>query len=373
MAARSLHALRDSGELSSQLEALRELEQRANIEAANCHSLFTSGVYYRMIEGHDKLQAILEEQLVRIYGEITSVSHQLDENEMCEILQWICSVPHQTDHYNARSGRIKGTGQWLLAHPTFKEWRESSASMILWLHGIRRYQAKVPQNQNSDQNQIAGAGKTKLSTTVVDDRISFVREKKSSEAVAYFYCDRNRQDRQSPINVLRSFVRQLSTGPDGERLVGFVHELYVRHRKSGFAEESLGYEESTSLLLRLLDVFSQTTLVLDGLDECDTETRLCLIQALDRLIEKSSGLIKIFIASRNDKDLTNRYEGGHNLEIQASDNQQDIELFVESKMQQSAWCRDYMPLAVRREVLRTFRKKSQGMYVCTFPLFNHAV
>jgi ankyrin repeat domain-containing protein 50 len=214
---------------------------------------------------------------------------------------------------------------------------------------------------NTANSTLAGAGKTKLSTTVVDDRLRFVKENKSNEAVAYFYCDRNRRDRQNPLNVLRSFVRQLSISRDGERLVSFVYDAYLRHRRDGFAEDDIRYEESTSLLLRLLESSSQTTLVLDGLDECDTDTRSSLIEALDKLIEKSSKLVKIFIASRNDKDLTNRYEGGHNLEIQASDNQQDIELFVEFKMRESTWCRDYMPEEVRQEVLRTFRKKSQGM------------
>jgi hypothetical protein len=135
--ARSLHALFDPADLLNALKNLGDLEQRVDIEAANCSREVTQRVYQGMVEGHSKLQAILTEQLVRVYGSVTNMSDHLNEGQRCDVLRWICNIPYRTDHQNACSGRIPGTGQWLLSHPIFKEWRESSASMILWLHGIR--------------------------------------------------------------------------------------------------------------------------------------------------------------------------------------------------------------------------------------------
>jgi hypothetical protein len=42
-------------------------------------------------------------------------------------------------HETARAGRTPKTGQWLLAHTSFREWRNCSASTILWLHGMCKF------------------------------------------------------------------------------------------------------------------------------------------------------------------------------------------------------------------------------------------
>ncbi|KAF8253214.1 hypothetical protein K440DRAFT_657719 [Wilcoxina mikolae CBS 423.85] len=49
----------------------------------------------------------------------------------------------QDHHQNAKRGLLENTGQWLLEKKEFQEWRSSSASSILWLHGIRSIKAAV--------------------------------------------------------------------------------------------------------------------------------------------------------------------------------------------------------------------------------------
>lgn len=86
------------------------------------------------------------------------------------------------------------------------------------------------------------------------------------------------------------------------------------------------------MLADLFQLYPQTTLVLDALDECDKETRLGFINILDNLIAESTKPIKILISSRRDRDIKHRFKDGPNLEIRAIDNQEDIAMFVKHEI-----------------------------------------
>jgi hypothetical protein len=185
----------------------------------------------------------------------------------------------------------------------------------------------------------------------------------NDEALAYFYCDRNRQDHSDPLGVLRSLVRQIAVSRDGSGIIESVRQVYLRKKGLGFASKTLTTEESIELLQKLTECFSRITIIVDGLDECNAETRGTLIRALDLVVEtaRPSSCFKVFIASRNDEDLKSRYSEGRNHEISAADNQGDIESFVLSKLDENEWCRKKMSADLRAEVQTVFREKSQAM------------
>ncbi|KAM0510824.1 hypothetical protein ACHAPE_010507, partial [Trichoderma viride] len=249
----------------------------------------------------------------------------LNEDERVKILQWISDIPYESDHYTAKGERIEGT--------------------VLWLNGI------------------PGAGKTKLSSKVVDDLLQVVEEGNASDTgFAYFYADRNRADHQDPVAILRSLVRQLCAPHDASSVDACVEDKYKERKRKGFAGHRLVAEECHELLLQLVRVQRETYLVIDGLDECNRETRHVLMNILDDLADKSGRPINIYIASRSDQDLRSRYQGGAHLEVTANDNQADIEKFVIEKMKQSKFCCTKMTPTVREQVLKAFQDKSQGMF-----------
>ena len=81
--------------------------------------------------------ANLDESIIRIDHRVFSMFETLKSVKQSSILQWISSIPYEDNHKTASQGRTEGTGQWLLQHQRYLEWRKSSASMILWLHGFR--------------------------------------------------------------------------------------------------------------------------------------------------------------------------------------------------------------------------------------------
>ena len=184
----------------------------------------------------------------------------------------------------------------------------------------------------------------------------------NDEALAFFYCDRNESIRQDPEFILSSFVRQLSVSRNGEAIQRLLVTLYRQKRKTAFASGRLKIEESRDILLQLVQVYPQTTLVLDALDECHKETRTQLVDILDTLVIQSPKPVKLFISSRPDRDIKHRFEGGPNVNIRATDNRDDIAKFVDDKLRNSPehWRNSINP-DLKREIRETIVDKSDGM------------
>src|SRR5208282_5294000 len=85
-----------------------------------------------------QLLAGLQEPIMRTDSRVAALHDRLDESERFKVLTWVSDSPYESYHYTARKERTDRTGEWLLKHERYREWRGSSASTILWLHGIRR-------------------------------------------------------------------------------------------------------------------------------------------------------------------------------------------------------------------------------------------
>lgn len=179
--------------------------------------------------------------------------------------------------------------------------------------------------------------------------------------MAYFYCNRNEESRRDPGNVLRCFVKQLAISQDKQAIRDVVLQMYKEKQGTGFASTHLTYKEAEGLLPKLMRPYSQTTLVIDALDECHEESRLKLIATFDRLIEDLPQL-KIFISSRRDGDIKHQLHKKANLGIEATDNQNDIAKFVHDTIETNQQQRR-LPISddLRKQIVETLLHKSRGM------------
>ena len=85
--------------------------------------------------------------------------------------------------------------------------------------------------------------------------------------------------------------------------------------------------------MQLIELYPQTTIILDALDECNPATRLDLLRALEHLLQQSCSLVKIFVSSRNDQDIVMQLNGYLNLEIDSRRNSSDIAQFVNAEVE----------------------------------------
>jgi hypothetical protein len=206
---------------------------------------------------------------------------------------------------------------------------------------------------------IAGAGKTKLVSKVVDS----LTNRPHDQALAYFYCFRGDESRRQPENVLRSLVRQLSVRKEESTITlqKPLVQLYREKEAEAFASGAITFDESEKLLLQLFKAYSHTTLVLDALDECDQDLRGRLIQVFERLINVSKKL-KIFISSRRDDDIRLQLEKKANVGISATNNEEDISKFVAVAIANDRPNRR-RPIEddLQNDIMRVLLEKSGGM------------
>jgi hypothetical protein len=205
---------------------------------------------------------------------------------------------------------------------------------------------------------IAGTGKTYLTSRAIDEIQDTLKSNPNHEGLAFFYCNRNETERQEPLSVLRSFVRQLSTiANDEDSIQKNLRQLHIQTRLKA---SELNMDICKGLLLEFINLYPKTTLVLDALDECDKRKRGVLIETFDYFLDHASRPVKIFISSRPDGDIKERFKNRANIEIQATDNHDDIATFVESEItKHRRWKK--ISLGLQEEIVETLQKRSQGM------------
>ncbi len=212
----------------------------------------------------------------------------------------------------------------------------------------------------------AGAGKTKIVSSVVNHIQEALASRRNDEAFAYFYYNRNNTSRRSEAAAICSLVRQLSVAAKyGGALPQVVLQMFSSKKKGQreLAEEHLHTADAQLLLRQLVEIYPQTTLVLDALDECDAKTRLSLVNLLDDLVQGAGRPVKVFIASRLDQDIRERFECGPTVAIRALDNQDDIARYIGAEMASRPDWTSKVSDSLCEEVVQTLTLQSQGMYV----------
>ncbi|MCJ1248784.1 hypothetical protein MMC30_006003 [Trapelia coarctata] len=259
------------------------------------------------INRHDELTRLLNEidgPLNRMSDSLRNVQDNLEE-------------PYLQHHEQTKKDVLPGTGEWLLSDPVFMTWKKDSVCSLLWLHGI------------------LGSGKSKLVSIVIEDAMNDCRSG-NSPPPAFFYCSRNPAEprRSNQEAVLASIVRQLSSLGPRFPLLDPVVAKYQEKEDQAFASGPLDIDESCALIIQLTEQYPIITLIVDALDECDPGKRAQLLKSLEKILRESSGLVKIFLSSRDDQDIVCRLQDYPNLEIASDKNRDDIKKFVEAEVQE---------------------------------------
>ena len=310
-------------------------------------------------EGRENALARLQRKIQKSSKKtpVSAAWTHLDNQKKAEILMWTSMVPYKDNHELAYEGHVSETGNWIFQDISYLTWDRGSSSRILWIHGNGKQKVTDFIQLRWLIILLVGAGKTKLIAHI----IASFQERPLDDALAYFYCNRNEDDRRNPTSVLRSFVKQLSISSDSAQLHSALAEKYEEKYRSGFSSVHLSNEEAERLLQIQMKCYRRTTLIVDALDECDRSSRVLLIAALYRLVNDIPNL-RIIISSRPDDDIKRKLEDKGKLEIDATKNQEDIKKFVLAKLDEDALERP-IPFSdqLRNDIIDILFKKSDGM------------
>lgn len=187
----------------------------------------------------------------------------------------------------------------------------------------------------------------------------------------YFCCSRNAAEveRSDLAVILGRITRQLACIQPGLPLLGPFIEKW-KTKGQGFSSNGLQVEQSCDLILELIEQYPMTTIVVDALDECDLENRQCLLDVFENLLQKSKGLVKIFVSSRDDQDIVCTLREYPNLDIVSERNAVDIESFVRIETKRLVSKRRLLRDSNARDELKApmidkVSKGADGMYVDT--------
>ncbi|KAF5594280.1 het-E-1 heterokaryon incompatibility protein [Fusarium pseudocircinatum] len=331
---RKATAIFNSSEVVSVHKDLQVQHKKVITCGDNCHKILNHALSLKSLELLEKLQPSLAE----LGDRVRELLIRIDEAERHMILRAISSILFRAHHEEVSRKRTVGTCEWILNKKTFLRWEEGDSSVTV-LYGN------------------PGAGKTFLVSRVVDYTIE---RAKRGEAVAFFYCKRDEENRRSPKDILRSILRQLST-PVKEVEPGMIHvALMDLPNRLELKGTTIDISTCEHLIGKLVEDYSKTTIVIDALDECDRNTRDELMGVMRNLLNGSSKL-HIFISSRPDEDIRRHFKDTPFLEMQATDNEEDISSFVEERLFGDSRWADIRP-NFQEEVKSVFYEKSQGMF-----------
>ena len=301
---------------------------------------------------HDAVDQ-LRGPISRLAQDVSDIKDGLQENERMEFFRWLSSVPCEFHHQESCKKILEGTGKWLLENAHFLEWQRSSASAIFWLNGN------------------PGCGKSKLTSIVIKALLERRLQADARGApLAYFYCSQKSTDPRTANTgeILRSVLRQL-TGCDTRLALRGRAGQEFRQRK-----EQAKYKGAQTLPLDIQETVAQiltitnedpVTIVLDALDEVDDTKRVDLLDALEQIVRESHSVVKIFISSRRDRDIVERFEQYTEIRVDHSVTHHDIHRFVEHKVGEAITTkkllRGKVSLDLRNDILETLSKGANGM------------
>lgn len=152
--------------------------------------------------------------------------------------------------------------------------------------------------------------------------------------IAHFFCSRNsaEPERSDSQHILRSLTKQVSLIREEPYLRRPSVEAYqVRRDEVSHAGERpapLTVEECIELICEIGRT-TPFTIIIDALDECSSQQRRILLDALEEIQQRCRDVVKTFMSSRHEEDIAAYFGNGEVLEATSSANDEDLKRFVQ--------------------------------------------
>jgi hypothetical protein len=215
---------------------------------------------------------------------LTQISQKVESKYRSNVLTWISPILYETPHTTVEKNLTPGTTDWILQNERYQDWSTSDDSDRIWLFGSM------------------GTGKSFIAHEVIEDRKLACKELGWSFILAYFYCDAVNERKEERFeltteNIIACILKQVMISVKTTQLPQAACKLYEDHH-----DGARGPTESQclDLLSAVANQLSMVTLVIDGLDECESSVQEELLQTLKTKLEFLQIPVKICISSRHE-------------------------------------------------------------------------
>ncbi|KAI6471127.1 hypothetical protein MCOR15_001015 [Pyricularia oryzae] len=235
-----------------------------------------------------------------------------------EIQSWINPPAAIEDHEeqlrvreDLQKATNKQTGRWILENKEVRSWLgpDVPRSSIVWVHGVH------------------GAGKSVLASVIIEE----LREQKPAP-VAFMYCKYRDPQRNSMLDILRAILSQLLNAHQSDPNLPDLSPYYY---DEGLAKDGVllkSVKLCKSLVKLILRNIPKAYIVLDGLDECDSNQRKQILEFLIETIKscdgQQPGSLRLLIFSRNEPDIKRHLGAETQISIMPENVESDIGIYV---------------------------------------------
>ncbi|KIW65653.1 hypothetical protein PV04_07893 [Phialophora macrospora] len=262
------------------------------------------------------------------------------ERRTTDILDWLAPVSSLHKHRDLQVRRAEGTGRWFLEHRDFLDWIDdrSTSHDLLCVGG-------------------PGAGKSILCSHIVD--FLRARFKDQDIAVAYYYYDYSEQQSQHPSAFARSLLRQLSS--HGENVPSAVAEFYQRTRNA--VKDQTWFHDLLAITRRVVATFTRCFIIVDALDEADSQSqRSGFFEVISAIRSSSGSTVKLLATTRPHAfNLLGKFHDPVTVEVLADAG--DLHRFLAQAIDEHPDSEDLMDDELRTQVLDTLTNTANGLFL----------
>ena len=221
------------------------------------------------------------------------------------MLSWLRAVEFEDVHDKRSASVVTGTGTWFLTHDSYRSWKASPQSTLLWVKGR------------------PGCGKSVLAALTVDELNQL---KNDDIAVTHFYCDSSDSEKSSYLYLLTTLLKQLSV--QSLRLDQTLERMY--DAKKLVQRRGPGANEVEKLLPAVISGFTQTFIIVDGLDELLEFERF--LRFVPLLLRETGYTLKVIVFSRDYLPMQYAFKQYPQLSVDRGANAEDIKTFIFSRL-----------------------------------------
>ncbi|KAF8421777.1 ankyrin repeat-containing domain protein [Tirmania nivea] len=283
---------------------------------------------------------------VKVSKEILKCSLDTEDGQL---LQLLSTLEPLSRHADIRSIRLENTGTWLLELECFRKWCDIQSTdrseRILCCYGM------------------LGAGKTVISSLVIDYLCSQVTRRTTSQAsIVCLYADYREQDKQTLVNILASFLHQFLTSASllhiPDQVIKTLREVKKRNTK-------VEVGDVLAMLKLILEQLDGSYFCIDALDELEIQTRRKLLDILSN-IQLGTKTMRLFFTGRPhmQSEVQNYFEIRQEQEVKIIANENDIRQYLRHKIAEDRRANpDTMNEVLENEILSALVTRSQGMFL----------
>lgn len=262
------------------------------------------------------------------------------DGEKQRVLDYFMKISPQGNLRKCIRDRHPMTGLWLTESPTFNDWLETPGSRI-WLSGI------------------PGAGKTVLAGSIIQEALTRSHEA-GRVGVGFFFCDYRHSITCEPSSILGALASQIARQKD--EAYNILREYYDKlHPAKKLPEEAPDPEELRAKLCSMTELFEQTLIIIDGLDECG-DTADAVLHILIELAEYGTG-VSMALFSRDHDNIRFQLEEADFNHIPVAAQKEDIRLYVGAEIEKRIQSRDLQlgDMHMKEEIMGILVERAKGM------------